>query len=251
MVEVRSDHGRAILRVMRHDRAALGQVFVPMHWTRQHSRNGTVNSLTGPAVDPISGQPALKSGAVTVKRFDGAWYGFAAGHGQMAPEAEYAAVMRSATGWRGEFGGRVRPENWEEYARNLLACPQDHASVVQDTHSGLVRIAFHKGAVLTGLFFASPSPVRLGRDHVVALIGPESAALQALAGWGGADQVDPGQTICACMNVGINTVRDAISAGAATVDAIGRATCAGTNCGSCKPELSALLAENPLSLAAE
>ena len=54
------------------------------------------------------------------------------------------------------------------------------------------------------------------------------------------------------MNVGVNTVKEAIKAGARTVEAIGDATCAGTNCGSCKPELAELLIPAPsMPMAAE
>ncbi|HBR39498.1 MAG TPA: hypothetical protein DD939_19645 [Sulfitobacter pontiacus] len=43
----------------------------------------------------------------------------------------------------------------------------------------------------------------------------------------------------------------AIAGGASTVAALGDATCAGTNCGSCKPELAALLDQTLQRMAAE
>ncbi|MEH6648237.1 (2Fe-2S)-binding protein [Sulfitobacter sp.] len=43
----------------------------------------------------------------------------------------------------------------------------------------------------------------------------------------------------------------AIANGARNVAALGEETCAGTNCGSCKPELATLLAEASLRMAAE
>jgi assimilatory nitrate reductase catalytic subunit len=47
--------------------------------------------------------------------------------------------------------------------------------------------------------------------------------------------------VCACFSVGVNTVIGAIQAGNLTSAAqIGAATKAGTNCGSCVPELKAL-----------
>jgi len=59
-------------------------------------------------------------------------------------------------------------------------------------------------------------------------------------------------TICSCFNVGINTIRDAIARGNLTdVDAIGAALQAGTNCGSCRPELRSLLEVSTHRLAAE
>lgn len=57
-----------------------------------------------------------------------------------------------------------------------------------------------------------------------------------------ADQPDPGPTLCSCFNVGVNTILDAIETrGLMTVDAIGEALQAGTNCGSCRSEIAALI----------
>ena len=58
--------------------------------------------------------------------------------------------------------------------------------------------------------------------------------------------------VCACLNVGMNTIRQAIiEGGLITVDALGAALGAGTNCGSCRPELAALLARHSHREAAE
>jgi len=56
--------------------------------------------------------------------------------------------------------------------------------------------------------------------------------------------VSAGPIVCACFSVGLATIRDAIQSGAATsVDAIGQALRAGTNCGSCLPELKRIVAD--------
>ncbi len=47
--------GRATLRVHFGESLRQSDVFAPMHWTRQESRDGRVNSAMNPAVDPISG----------------------------------------------------------------------------------------------------------------------------------------------------------------------------------------------------
>jgi assimilatory nitrate reductase catalytic subunit len=54
--------------------------------------------------------------------------------------------------------------------------------------------------------------------------------------------VSAGPIVCACFSVGMATIRAAIQAGAASAEAIGEALRAGTNCGSCLPELKRLLA---------
>ena len=59
---------------------------------------------------------------------------------------------------------------------------------------------------------------------------------------------DPGPLVCACFGVGRNRLCAAIAnEGLRTADAIGRRLKAGTNCGSCLPELQALIAAAPIS----
>jgi assimilatory nitrate reductase catalytic subunit len=52
-----------------------------------------------------------------------------------------------------------------------------------------------------------------------------------------------GPIVCACFGVGRTTIRDAIAAGARTASEIGEQLKAGTNCGSCIPELKRLVAQ--------
>jgi assimilatory nitrate reductase catalytic subunit len=78
------------------------------------------------------------------------------------------------------------------------------------------------------------------------------AGTAVLAGFPGADQPDPGATVCACFNVGINTITEAITAqNLMTVEQIGIALEAGSNCGSCRPELAAILQAAHSKIAAE
>ena len=53
---------------------------------------------------------------------------------------------------------------------------------------------------------------------------------------------DLGPVVCACFGVGLNEIRAAIEGGGAkNVDDIGAALRAGTNCGSCLPELKKIV----------
>ena len=54
--------------------------------------------------------------------------------------------------------------------------------------------------------------------------------------------VDKGPMVCACLKVAARTIDAAALAGARSVEAIGAATGAGTNCGSCRPEIARRLA---------
>ena len=53
-----------------------------------------------------------------------------------------------------------------------------------------------------------------------------------------------GRTVCNCLNVSENEIRQEINAGATLDDLQARLKC-GTSCGSCMPELRRMLAETP------
>lgn len=154
-------------------------------------------------------------------------------------------------GLAGRAGGQQKPEDWEAEARLLTGQAEGDLSLQSDAATGGVRIAITQGGRITGLLFVSPNPVVVSRSAIIALIGTDTSALAALAGRNAADRPDPGATVCACFDVGRNTLLAAIAGGASTVAALGGATCAGTNCGSCKPELAALLDQTLQRMAAE
>lgn len=251
LVRLNSPHGTAILRALVTTRVARGQLFAPMHWTRQTAASGTINSLTPPVTDPYSGQPALKSGAVSAALYTPKWYGFLATDTPLKLTTPYGAIARTNTGWQAELAGSKTPQDWAQEARTIADLPDAEVSLYEDHVTGTIRVALSSGGTIKALFFASPSPVVLSRPAAIAHIGTQITPLAALAGRGAADQPDPGATVCACFSVGKNTLLTAIAEGAKTVSALGERTCAGTNCGSCKPELAALLDTAALPMAAE
>ena len=251
LIDVQSLYGGTLLRALITDRAAQGQLFAPMHWTRQRTARGMINSLTAPVVDPVSGQPALKSGPVTAQVYPATWYGFLASRSKPAVKAPYTAIARTATGWQAELAGQDTPAEWQAEARRLIDLPDAEVSIQTDPASATTRVAMVQDGVIEALLFVAPRPVVVARSAIIDTIGTTAPPLTALAGRHAAHRPDPGATVCACFNVGRNTLLAAICDGAGSVAALGDATCAGTNCGSCKPELKALIAEGSIAMAAE
>ena len=68
--------------------------------------------------------------------------------------------------------------------------------------------------------------------------------LVLLSGRASDGRASAGPTVCACFGVGRNTICDAIATGAWTPADIGARLKAGTNCGSCVPELKRLIARS-------
>ena len=242
LAQVNSAQGQAVLRVLVTDRVQKGTCFAPMHWTGQTAPTGRIDALITPVVDPVSGQPELKSTPVAVRRYAAKWYGFAVSSTDFRPECAYRASAPVAGGMRAEMAGLFQPDDWEAEARRLFALPDAHVLCLQDRGRGTARLAFTDGERVIAALFVSPDPVQVARQFVAGQLGT-NAEMVILAGRPGADRPDPGATICACFDVGVNTIADAIvSQRLITVDALGQALRAGTNCGSCRPELRALIA---------
>lgn len=240
LAEVASPHGRAILRVLVTDRVARGQPFAPIHWTGETAPSGRVSALVPATTDPHSGQPATKSAIVAIRPFAARWYGFAVSTHMITPDCDYWARAALPAGWQCELAGLCLPPDWVTAARALLG-GEGEPVTVQDPARGLTRLAFIRDGRVKAALFVAPEPVALSRSHVAAVLGSDEAP-GSLAGRAGNDQPDEGALVCACFGVGVNTILHGIaSQNLLTVDAIGSALRAGTNCGSCRPELKRLL----------
>ena len=117
-----------------------------------------------------------------------------------------------------------------------------------DAASGQHRMAVFRDGALEAALFVAPSPLVMSRAFVAAAL--TDAALGAdgpslLAGRPGTGRVDKGETVCACFQVGANQIRIAITdAGCITAAAVGATLRAGTNCGSCRPEIERMIRES-------
>ena len=250
LAEVSSPHGKAILRVLISDRVKTGQVFAPMHWTGAFASDGRIDAVVAAEVDPISGQPESKATPVSIRKHPARWYGYAISRTKPIPTSNYWALARTEAGWQAEMAGQESPADWLQFARALFQAPLTNAQVLTDPAKGMFRLAADDNGRLSAALFIAPAPVAVSRQHVKTLL--DAAAPAPLSGRPGADQPDPGALICSCFNVGVNTLVTAIhEQQLLSVEDIGAALNAGTNCGSCRPELAALISSATQRQAAE
>ena len=249
LMTVESAHGVVIVRALITERQRRGSVFLPMHWTDQFASKARADTLVNAATDPVSGQPGLKRTAVAIRPYAAGWYGFAVMAG--APDvcaAEYWAKAPIEGGTRIELAGVMPPVDWQAFARQLFGMSAEAGEWIAyfDREAGIVRLAAFEGDRLLGALFVAPEPVALSRAFIAGTL-PEahegSARYRLLAGQGGAERPDGGAILCACFQVGVNEIGAAIFAGHASVEAIGAALKAGTNCGSCRSEIGRMVDE--------
>ncbi|MEL6688998.1 MAG: molybdopterin-dependent oxidoreductase [Pseudomonadota bacterium] len=250
LVRIKSPTGEAILRTRITSDVSPGQVFAPMHWTGETAPSARIDALVAGEVDPVSGQPESKAAVVAVTNFDAAWYGFAVSLEAPKAKADYWALAKTEAGYRMELAGATEPADWEAEARRLFDLPAAEVTSFSDTSRGIARLAFHSGGRLLAALFVAREPVAVMRDYLATR--PGEAASGVLLGRTPADVPDPGPTVCSCFNVGVKTIATAIEEqGLADVESVGAALRAGTNCGSCRPEIRALLASLRVGQAAQ
>jgi assimilatory nitrate reductase catalytic subunit len=247
LVNISSQLGEVTLRASITDNQKKGSVFASMHWSNMNASNGRVVSLLDAKVDPISGQPELKFGPVSATPFPARWYGFAVTtQKRNLVGLDYWAEARANNGFRYEIADSKPQANWLAFAQTLLGAEELHSYV--DDRSGTYRFAVFDKASLIGALFVAREPVAVSRNWVVDQLG-KPTGIQVLAGCGGASVKDHGPVVCACNNVGKNSIVDAISNGASSLNKIGDTTRAGTSCGSCRPEIQSMLNKTCLQVA--
>ncbi len=243
---VSNARGRAVLRVVVTERQRKGSVFAPMHWTAQLAPAGRIGALSDPAYDPHSGQPALKHARVNVERYDARSYAVAVSRRKPPCDvAAYCALSPVDGGWRIEAADAVEPS---ELAGRLIAAASasqhDSLSYVDTAGSRVRRAVFDEGRLEVAVF-AAPEPVEVSRAWLSSLLAvPSTGAderLGVLAGRRGGTARDCGSIVCSCLGVGANDIVAAAQSGCTSVDAVGVATGAGTNCGSCRVEIGRLI----------
>jgi len=113
-----------------------------------------------------------------------------------------------------------------------------------DMRRGMRRIVVLDDAGhLVAALFLTRTGVLPPRSWIAAQLGQRAAqADELLAGRAATPAEDVGAIICVCFDVGMKTILAAIgSAGLLSVEAVGAAVRAGTNCGSCRPAIAKML----------
>ncbi len=247
LLEVTSELGRIVVRAELTDAVAPGQVFVPMHWNGVFASAARVCSLLAAHTDPVSGQPELKHGAVELSRYRPAWYGFVLTRTPIdVADYGYVARARGDGYWRYELAGERMPESWSGWAERIVG-PVEARIELTDPARGRYRGARVEGGRLQACVFVATDtslPARGWLSSLFAAPLSETDRLGVLAGRAVNGAAETGAVVCSCFSVGRATLVRAIRTQAlVTTDDIGRALSAGTNCGSCLPELRGLLAE--------
>jgi assimilatory nitrate reductase catalytic subunit len=249
--------GSMVVRARTSGEIARGQVFVPMHWSDALASQARAGALVNPVVDPVSGEPELKFTPARVEPFIVDWFGVLATRARPRAQIEstWWTVVRGEHGLRYELAGRGVPPDWAEWSRRLLGVRDGEDDYLDycDEAAGIYRAALLADDRLEACVYVARRPELPGRRWLSSLFDKPSLAetdrAALLAGRPLGRSADPGPLVCSCFGVGRGVLGEAIRThGLSSAGEVGARIKAGTNCGSCIPEIRALLAElSPLA----
>ncbi|MCQ3828567.1 nitrate reductase [Microbulbifer elongatus] len=255
LVRVESEKGQFFGRARVTPSQKPGQLFAPIHWSDSLAHNATVSALAIPFTDPFSGQPELKQVAVNIEPLSAHSYAclllrtkaaeelhsrLQAGDTQLFETILHWYRVPVDGGYRFELALKKQPD-WQSLAdklfnlsgkslnRKQLQLPSGERWLL---HSEEMELLVFTSADWQGL------PDRKTLENALQEPLPDAPAKLLHDVPAGA------QMVCTCLQVSRKEIEAAIAEGAASVDELGELLGCGTNCGSCKPEISALLNTN-------
>jgi len=251
LVRIVTAEGEAVLRAERRHTQRRGELFAPMHWTDQFASTGPVARVVSALCDPLSGQPELKATAASIARVEAHFHGLLLRRqGGTLPDMCHWVRVPVAGGQLYRLTGlRAAPtgDGLSRFAAALVEAPADADWLeAADPRRGVLRVAVVRNGVLAACLFLARDASALPREAAVvpmlARAVPNAARARLLAG----RPVDPAATegplVCACFGVSRDAIRHAaVTHRLRNASEIGVVLRAGTNCGSCVPELEEIL----------
>lgn len=245
LAQVATVHGSAVLRVLVNRGQQPGTLFVPIHWSDENSSAGRVGALIQSATDPYSGQPEAKATPARIAPHRARRFGFLLSRSRLQPTAlVYWAHARTGFGHVLNFALNEPTEGWGDWLCATL--PEGDRFSVHDAGVGMYRAAVLRGGRLEAVMFVEPAPKLPSPEWLKSRFAADCIAAHErrdlLAGGPVEGAVDDGPTVCVCFQVGAKRIAAAAADGHGSIEKIGRHLGAGTNCGSCIPEIRRLIA---------
>jgi assimilatory nitrate reductase catalytic subunit len=240
-----TDYGQCTLRVMVNQRQQRGMLFAPIHWSEENASSARVGALVAPITDPFSGQPENKATPASITPFEYVFRGFALSRAKLKlPDHVWWARVAVTGGYAYLFADNADLQGWPTWLREVAG---PDLAEYRDFGGGVYRAATFAQDRIETCLFVGPAGDAGDWDVVRGLFAADRLGddqrRMLLSGKSTGGLVSAGPIVCACFGVGRTKILAAIAAGAGTAAEIGVQLKAGTNCGSCIPELKRLIAQ--------
>ena len=252
LARISTQWGSMVARLRVSGEMPRGMIFVPIHWNSAYASDARVGGLVNPIPDPVSGEPELKHTPARVAPFVVSWHGFMLTRRPVAQlDVTWWTLIQGAQFQRYELAGRRVHGDWSGWARRTLLNQQsqneqDDWIEYSDPTAGVYRGVLLLEDRIEACLFISPRPDLPSRAWLSGLFAKprieEIDRAGLLAGQPADPSAETGPPLCSCFGIGRKAVCDAIQRfKLVTPQQVGQKLRAGTNCGSCVPEIKALL----------
>ena len=244
-----TDYGQCILRVVVSERQQRGMLFAPIHWSQANASAARVGALVAPFTDPFSGQPENKATPVSIAPYEYVFRGFALSRTQLELPTHAWWTRVAVTGGFGYlFADNADLAGWQSWLRSVAG---SDLAEYKDLGGGVFRAASFEQDRIETCLFVGPAHDAGDWDVVKSLFAADALGddqrRMLLSGKSVDGLASAGPIVCACFGVGRTTILAAIAAGAGSPAEIGVQLKAGTNCGSCIPELKRLIVQTKVA----
>lgn len=242
---ITTDYGQCTLRVVVSQRQQRGMLFAPIHWSEATATAARVGSLVAPFTDPFSGQPENKATPASITPYEYVFRGFALSRQPLQLPAHAWVARVAVNGGHGYlFADNADLLGWQLWLRMHT---EGDLAEYKDFGGGIYRGASFSAGRIESCLFIGPASDAGDWNVVKSLFAVDTLSdgqrRMLLSGKSADSLASAGPIVCACFGVGRATICDAIAAGASSPAEIGAKLKAGTNCGSCIPELKRLIAQ--------
>src|SRR6202048_132411 len=246
---VTTDFGQCTLKVVVSERQQRGMLFAPIHWSEQTASAARIGALVAPITDPFSGQPENKATPVSIVPYEYVFRGFALSRLPLQlPAHVWWSRVTVAGGYGYLFADNADLARWQTWLGSVTG---GDLAEYKDFGGGVYRAASFAGDRIATCLFVGPARDAGDWDVVKSLFAADALnddqRRMLLSGKSMDGLASTGPIVCACFGVGRTTICDAIATGAGTAAEIGASVRAGTNCGSCIPELKRLITQNAVA----
>jgi assimilatory nitrate reductase catalytic subunit len=225
-------------------------LFIPIHWNDSTSSAGKVCNLITPDSDSLSGQPEFKFTPVSVapQAFRSeALLLLTTPHD--ISEFDYWVRQKVSNGYLYRIASTLPPEQLMPQLARYCQSENGRELSFNGAGNGPYRYAKIKQQRLLSCYLIATDLHQQDVAWLNHLLDEpiDSSVERSLMSGQAEGNLAGGKTVCACKQVGKNTICQAIKEQSlTTVEAISSATQAGTGCGSCVSEIQQLLDEQIL-----
>jgi len=247
-VKVTSRWGEALVRVRITKQLQPGHIFMSMHWNDSNAANAVVGRLVNPVTDPLSGQPELKHTPVQITKWSPKWHGFLLSRYRITPEnLTYWCHSYQKDCHILEIAGEGKMLENPFLSPFFAQAKNPGTLTFSNPASGQIRLATVQNNKLDICLFVTEKGALPERSWLQSLFQRDSLNSRIYNTLLSGQPLDPslttGPIICSCFGISQKAILSAFTnKHAKTVDDIGNLLKAGSNCGSCKPEIKDLIA---------